>query len=85
MSGHAYSRAVRAHILTHLAIASKVMKTIHFTDEDEIVINDLLCVFDRSVILTAHENELFQVVITKFKNALQSLEGNGPTALLGIQ
>lgn len=84
LSGHAYARAVRAHILVHLALASEVVKTIHLTEEDESIIEDTLSKLDRSAIPTAHENEQFQAVATKFTDALRKLESNGPTAKLWV-
>lgn len=52
MSGHAYSRAVRAHILTHLALATKNMDGIEFTDEERDEMDFLIGNPERSSIFT---------------------------------
>ena len=40
---------------------------------------------ERSLILMVEESEKFQVFATKFKTALNKLEGNGPTSKLWVQ
>lgn len=82
MSGHAYSRAVRAHVLSHLALAKKIMDSIEFTDHErdemDFIVNDP----ERSAILTAVENIATQDASAKFHEELRKIENRGPTAKL---
>lgn len=56
---------VCTHILTHLASANEIMKTIDFMDNDQVTMNKILIDLDRIVVLNAY----FKVVIRKFKDA----------------
>lgn len=58
MSGHAYSRAVRAHILCHLALAKVILQSINFK-KDRDTMDEILNDLNRSVILTATETFRF--------------------------
>lgn len=53
MSGHAYSRAVRAPTLTYLALSTLVLEIIEFTEDDKAFMENILTEFNRSIILTA--------------------------------
>lgn len=53
MSGHAYSRA---HTLSHLAVAKKIMDSIEFTDRERDETNLTVGSTERSAILIAVEN-----------------------------
>lgn len=85
MSGHSYSRAIRAHFLAHQALGTLVVESIDFSVEDRAVLENLLTNLDRSVVLTAGESEEFQRIEMKFHQALDHLQSNGPTAQLWIQ
>lgn len=61
------------------------MKTIDFTDDDQVAMDKILTDLDRTVVLNAPEDADFEVVIGKFKDAKKKLEKNGPTAKLWIQ
>jgi hypothetical protein len=82
MSGHSYERAVRAHTLTHLALAQEVVKTISLTEDEVSALEAVLSNNDKSTILKAHEDERFKAIQTKFNDTIQSLENRGPTAKL---
>ena len=85
LTGHAYARAVRAHILSHLALANIVFQSVDFTEEDRAAMEELLNDFDRTVILTAAEQNFYKMVADKFKKKLKELENYGPTAKLWVQ
>lgn len=78
MSGHAYSRAVRAHILAHLALANEIMKSTSQTTIESLWVKFSLL----DVVLNAVEDTDF--VIGKFKDTKKKLEKNGLTAKLWI-
>ncbi|KAK2578572.1 hypothetical protein KPH14_012006, partial [Odynerus spinipes] len=84
-SGHAYSRAVRAHFLLHLSLAKRIMDKIEFEDSERNEVDHLLMDLDRTVVLTAKENNVVKKLIEKFDAALHQAESNGPTAKLWTQ
>lgn len=85
LAGHAYARAVRAHMLCHLALAHIILETLELTDNDRTTMDQLLGHLSATSIIRADENEEFKVVTQKFKEALTQLEGKGPTAKLWVQ
>lgn len=85
LAGHAYARAIRAHMLSHLSLAHIILESLEFADNDRSVMEQLIGHLDKSTVLGADENEAFRVVATKFKEALTKFEKNGPTAKLWVQ
>ncbi|GBP57162.1 hypothetical protein EVAR_37841_1 [Eumeta japonica] len=85
MAGHAYSRAVRAHMLTHLLFAKIVLQFIDLTPDLIAELDRILCNFDRSVILEADQEECSKELADKFENELIKLEQRGATAKLWVQ
>lgn len=61
------------------------METIEFDDSERNEVDDLLMELDRTVVLTARENDLITTVFEKFAAALNQAESNGPTAKLWTQ
>lgn len=85
LTGHAYSRAVRGHLLTHLALGHIILKFVEFTDDERMEIEDVLTdCYDGSCELQL-ENDLFQSISRRFETQLKELEKNGPTAKLWVQ
>lgn len=86
MNGHAYSRAVRAHLLMHSALASLVWDTIEVTDCERSEMANMLNTCDQTIILTACANTTsLKNIVAKFRQALCALECKGPTAKLWLQ
>lgn len=85
MNGHAYSRAVRAHILTNLTLASIVFDEVNMTPVERDEIENLLRGTERSLILSPEEIDSYQMLKGKFKSALKKIEANGPTSELWVQ
>lgn len=85
MNGHAYSRAVRAHILTNLTLASIVFDEVNMTPVERDEIENLLRGTERSLILSPEEIDSYQMLKGKFKSALKKTEANGPTSELWVQ
>jgi hypothetical protein len=85
LNGHAYSRAVRAHILTNLILAGIILDEVDLTGKERTETENNLRESERSLILFVKENNSYQSLRAKFKNALHNLEGNGPTSKLWIQ
>lgn len=85
LAGHAYTRAVRAHMLTHLSIAKIVMQSIDFTPDLSAELERILYNFDRSVVLVADQEECYKELAEKFENQLIKFEQRGSTAKLWVQ
>jgi hypothetical protein len=72
LNGHAYSRAVRAHILTNLILAGIILDEVDLTGKES---ENKLRESERSLILFVKENRTYQSLRAKFKTALHNLEG----------
>lgn len=83
MSGHFYSRAVRGHFLAHLALAKKILSTMHLTDEENSAILAILDNFGTDNFQI--EETCMDSILLKLKEKLHELEENGPTAKLWVQ
>lgn len=66
LTGHACARGIRAHILCHLALATIVLQTIDFTDEDRHTMELILHNMNRSVILLVEEECSYQTVLSLY-------------------
>lgn len=84
MTGHAYSRAVRAHILAHLALAKIVLSKIQFTEKEHSEIIDTLNNV-ASIYFEKIEASSISSIINIFSEKLLELGKNGATAKLWIQ
>jgi hypothetical protein len=80
MAGHAYSRAVRAHMLTHLSIAKIVLQSIDFTPHLSAELERISSNYDRSVVLVMDQKECWKELAQKFENELVKFEQRGATA-----
>jgi hypothetical protein len=77
LNGHAYSRAVRAHILTNLILAGIILDEVDYlTGKERAETENKLRESERSLILFVKENRTYQSLRAKFKTALHNLEGN---------
>jgi hypothetical protein len=72
LNGHAYSRAVRAHILTNLILAGIILDEVDLTGKES---ENKLRESERSLILFVKANRTYQSLRAKFKTALHNLEG----------
>jgi hypothetical protein len=75
-NGHAYSRAVRAHILTNLILAGIILDEVDLTGKERAETENKLLESERSLILFVKENRTNQSLRAKLKTALHNLEGN---------
>lgn len=85
LTGHAYSRAVRAHILAHTCLAKIILDTMDLSSDLQDKLTELVVNVDRSVILSAHEKECVGELNAKFLAQLQVLANRGATSKLWIQ
>jgi hypothetical protein len=76
LNGHAYSRAIRAHILTNLILAGIILDEVDLTGKERAETENKLRESERSLILFVKKNRTYQSLRAKFKSALHNLEGN---------
>nr|CAI5830021.1 unnamed protein product [Callosobruchus analis] len=84
MSGYAYSRAVRGHLLVHLALG-KIIENVTFTEDEKEEIDEALDSFNDGHFEQKTQNGTTEVVRKRFANRLILLEGQGSTSKLWIQ
>lgn len=85
LTGHAYARAVCAHILTHAALAGKILEHVDFTEQDLTALDQVLNFPDESIILKGADDPNFNAVTEQFSAMLTNIRKRGPTAALWIQ
>lgn len=87
LNGHAYSRAIRAHMLASTAIGHLILKHVHLTHEEEVEIKDLLQDFTDCppTKQTVDDNAAVKSISNKFNQEILKIEESGPTAKLWIQ
>lgn len=83
LTGHVYSRAVRGHILAHLALAKCVLSMMDITDDENINILEVLDNIGKPTV--DFEAPAIGSVMEKFTDKLLELEQNGPTAKLWVE
>lgn len=84
LAGHAYSRAVRAHILVHCALVQVILGSTNFTDEESSKLTALL-EESTDVFATIDTDLEFQNIKVKFMETLRNFSGKSETAKLWIQ
>lgn len=87
LSGHAYARAIRAHILTYCALAKLILQDVHFDDSDREHTEQLLSSFKThppsfSVI---EDDDILQRFQVNLSDHMATLLKKGKTAQLWLQ
>lgn len=89
LTGHAYARAVRAHILCSSALATFIFSSTDFTAEEteylEQLVNDISTESSNEGTLNNINTGHFETIKNKFISKLENLKKNGPTSELWIQ
>lgn len=87
LEGHAYSRAIRAHLLIQTALARIILDEVDISvlEQDAVnaAIKDILT--EPPSLDTLNQNLHLVGLATKLGNKLEQIKGNGPTAALWIQ
>ena len=85
LTGHAFSRSVRGHLLVQAALATIILEKIEFTEEEKTFLDDNL----QKVGTENFENYLMTFLMKsvqiKFSSVITNLENNGPTSQLWLQ
>ncbi len=72
ISGHAYSRAIRDHVLAQAALAASIMESIAFYTEFKSGLKEILYDCNRTVVRFASEGEVVEEL--KIEIRLQTLK-----------
>ena len=82
--GHAYSRAIRAHFLVQIALATVMFELLQLTEEkgifDALLLNVVAENFQEDM-----QKEEFTIIRDRFIKQIEEFRKRGPTALLWIQ
>ena len=78
LTGHAYARALRTHILAHATLSMLILNEIDLSPEERSTIEAALREIDHTDI----ESEVIQNVLIKFNGALGMMKSKGATAKL---
>jgi len=87
LTGHAYSRAVRAHSLTHLALSKLIFERIKLTEDERVKANEYFSVYfeQPTSMEVVNQDPNFNLMTNKFITEINSIKNLGPTAELWIQ
>ncbi|KYM97251.1 hypothetical protein ALC62_12065 [Cyphomyrmex costatus] len=85
LSGHAYSRAIRAHFLMHLTLTKVLFDSTELTEEECNIMDYYVESIDQSEVLDAGQQQLIQNVQRKLSEKLRQTEESSPTAKLWVQ
>lgn len=83
IKGHAYARSVRAHILIQLALSQHILSSFEMDDKEAEMIDEILAC-DNQILNELHSDG-FQKLYTRYKEHIENLRNNGPTAKLWMQ
>lgn len=85
LTGHAYSRAVRGHLLVQVVLAQLVLEGANVSEEEK---REMLIMLNKMDELTPQEvenNGFLMSTLIKFQTHMESLKENGPTSTLWVQ
>lgn len=87
LTGHAFSRAIRGHVLVQAALAKIILNGIDVSDEEKNEITKLLSQLKGETLTLdkMKQNVKLTRLQEKLHNKLNSLKSNGPTAALWVQ
>ncbi|CAK1580968.1 unnamed protein product [Parnassius mnemosyne] len=85
LTGHAYSRAVRGHLLVQLVLAHIILDGANVSEEEKKDISTMLINMEEFTPDKVKENASLMSTLKKFQYHLETLKENGPTAALWVQ
>lgn len=85
LTGHAYSRAVRGHLLVQLVLGCIVLKGANVSEKEKGEILTMLIKMEKLTSDNVKENASLVSTLTKLQNHLESFKENGPTVALWVQ
>ncbi|CAK1588860.1 unnamed protein product [Parnassius mnemosyne] len=85
LTGHAYSRAVRGHLLVQLVLAHIILDGANVSEEEKKDISTMLINMEEFTPDKVKENASLMSTLKKCQYHLETLKENGPTAALWVQ
>ncbi|CAG4984765.1 unnamed protein product [Parnassius apollo] len=85
LTGHAYSRAVRGHLLVQLVLAHIILDGANVSKEEKKDILTMMINMEEFTPDKVKENASLMSTLKKFQYHLETLKENGPTAALWVQ
>ncbi|KYN23238.1 hypothetical protein ALC57_04348 [Trachymyrmex cornetzi] len=86
LSGHAFARAVRAHVQIHAALAHLIFSLVDLTEEEKNIMTTLHAKLGHENILPELNKTSYEAIMNKFHQKLQELSAEEmPTARLWVQ
>lgn len=85
LTGHAFSRAVRGHLLVQAALATIIFKQVQLTDNEKAQLNETLEKVGEENFENLISDPFLTDVTSKFVSVFNNLENNGPTSQLWVQ
>ncbi|KYN05237.1 hypothetical protein ALC62_03865 [Cyphomyrmex costatus] len=86
LNGHAFSRALRAHVQIHAALAHLVLSMINFTEDEKQIMTSLQDKIGSANILSDLNDRSYTAILHKFNDKLQELSADeNPTSRLWVQ
>lgn len=85
LTGHAYSRAVRAHVLLYTALANILFEELEFTEAENQFLEESLKKVGQIPVENLKHNKEWLDILNKFEFALSNIEKRGPTSKLWVQ
>ena len=85
LAGHAYSRAVRGHLLVQAVLARIVLEEASVSEEEKKEIISILSNMEDLTVQKVEGDAWLASILNKFKNELDRVKENGPTAALWVQ
>lgn len=86
-SGHNYSRALRGHLIVHLAVVVIILRECDISEEEKEYIIELLKIFGEKPLLPEdiQHNSILSGIQSKLEHHLSIIQSKGPTSALWIQ
>ncbi|XP_031784033.1 uncharacterized protein LOC116417072 [Nasonia vitripennis] len=83
--GHAYSRAIRAHFLVQVALATIIFESLQLTEEETEMFDALLLNVGAEIFQEDMQQQKFTIIRDRFMKQIEEFQKRGPTAQLWIQ
>lgn len=84
LTGHAFSRSVRGHLLVQAALATIIFKRIQLTDNQKVHLDESHEEVGRENLETLMRNSSMTDIHNKFAYALNRIENHRPTSQLWV-
>lgn len=85
LTGHSYSRALRAHLMTYLVLSGLILDETNLEEDECSELKNILYRIDNGITTIDLKNDVFNIITQKFNETLCKIENRSPTAKLWVQ